>query len=141
MKYFSVILIILTTAALFAGTQNVNQEGLQITVTERKLQVEGLVDFAIEVKNTTTEPRTLTGKIAIIKPARPAPVQPALKPGQKPTDTSAQLAAEESDPDSCAVFLEIPAGQTVQQVFPCIGRGYTGWQFSVTKIYNIIVEN
>lgn len=112
---------------LLLADQTLTQEGLQIKVIEKKQAVEGIVDFDVEVTNTAKEARTLVGRITLDSRGTITPASPGTPPAQ-------------AVPDICPVFMEIAAGQTAKQTFPCAGKGYRTWQFTIVKIYNIIVE-
>jgi hypothetical protein len=115
-KFLTFILAsaIALTASISLAQQNVTENGLNISVKEDKSEITGFSAFYVEVKNTSTGPKTLNGKITL------------------------KSSSGDSEIGSCTVYLEVPAGESVNKIFQCKGAGYGSWNFKVIKVYNFI---
>ncbi len=113
------LLIELSFRPTAAAESRIEREGLLIRLEQMANPVPSYTSFRVRVENRNPAPRTLYGKITLNE-------KDESGGGKGPVR------------GSCLVYVEIPAGRSVEKTVPCRGEGFSFWNFYILKIYEFI---
>ncbi|MBN1699564.1 MAG: hypothetical protein JW881_18740 [Spirochaetales bacterium] len=122
--WYAVLSLLVILALIPVHAKTIKQKGLEISVSHAPSCIDGIVNFTVRVKNTTSLDKTLTATIYLF-----------------PDGTQKHITDE--TPRS-PVYLEIPKKQHVEDTFflfyPDPIQGAT-WELRVDEIYDFILSN